>query len=102
MNIRRPSHLFKRSLLAAALAPLSVLAASQAMAQEPLEEVLITGSYIKSTGTDEASPVQVIDSDYIIDNFTLDRVTKSAAIFDHEKLLWTLLNLELWHRQYVR
>ena len=24
----------------------------------------------------------------IIDNFTLDRITKSAAIFDQDKLMW--------------
>ena len=30
-----------------------------------LEEVVITGSYIKGRGTDEASPVDVLDSDYI-------------------------------------
>jgi hypothetical protein len=29
----------------------------QVLAQDDLEEVLITGSYIKSAGTDEASPI---------------------------------------------
>ena len=31
---------------------------------------------------------EVMPTQTIIDNFTLDRVTKSAAIFDQEKLLW--------------
>jgi len=31
---------------------------------------------------------EVMSTQTIIDNFTLDRVTKSAAIFDQEKLLW--------------
>ena len=31
---------------------------------------------------------EVVSLQGIIDNFTLDRVTKSAAIFDQEKLLW--------------
>ena len=30
----------------------------------------------------------VVSSQTVIDNFTLDRVTKSSAIFDQEKLLW--------------
>ncbi|MCI0828877.1 MAG: glutamate--tRNA ligase [Chloroflexi bacterium] len=31
---------------------------------------------------------EIMSTQTIIDNFTLDRVTKSAAIFDQEKLLW--------------
>ena len=31
---------------------------------------------------------EIMSTQTIIDNFTLDRVTKSAAIFDREKLLW--------------
>ncbi|PKB70523.1 MAG: glutamate--tRNA ligase [SAR202 cluster bacterium Io17-Chloro-G6] len=31
---------------------------------------------------------EVMSTQTIIDNFTLDRVTRSAAIFDQEKLLW--------------
>ena len=30
----------------------------------------------------------VIPMQTIIDNFTLDRITKSAAIFDQDKLMW--------------
>ena len=31
---------------------------------------------------------EVMPTQMVIDNFTLDRITKSAAIFDQEKLLW--------------
>ena len=31
---------------------------------------------------------EVVSLQQVIDNFTLDRITKSAAIFDQEKLLW--------------
>ncbi|MDG1654421.1 MAG: TonB-dependent receptor, partial [Luminiphilus sp.] len=46
----------------------NLLLANTALAQDDnsnLEEVVITGSYIKGSGTDEASPVEVLDSDYI-------------------------------------
>ncbi|EGG30776.1 TonB-dependent receptor [Aequoribacter fuscus] len=44
------------------------------MAQQDsqLEEVVITGSYIKSTGEDEASPVEVLNSDYIVNSGAVD------------------------------
>ena len=54
---------FALSLLTAIL-----LVANTALAQDDnknLEEVVITGSYIKGSGTDEATPVDVLDSDYI-------------------------------------
>ena len=54
---------FALSLLTA-----NLLVANTAFAQNDnknLEEVVITGSYIKGTGTDEATPVDVLDSDYI-------------------------------------
>ena len=54
---------FALSLLTA-----NLLVANTALAQDDnknLEEVVITGSYIKGTGTDEATPVDVLDSDYI-------------------------------------
>ena len=54
---------FALSLLTA-----NLLVANTALAQDDnknLEEVVITGSYIKGTGTDEASPVEVLNSDYI-------------------------------------
>jgi hypothetical protein len=45
----------KRNLLAASI--MCVAVPLQVLAQDDLEEVLITGSYIKSAGTDEASPI---------------------------------------------
>ena len=54
---------FALSLLTA-----NLLVANTALAQDDnknLEEVVITGSYIKGAGTDEASPVEVLNSDYI-------------------------------------
>ena len=54
---------FALSLLTA-----NLLVANTALAQDDnknLEEVVITGSYIKGIGTDEASPVEVLNSDYI-------------------------------------
>ena len=40
-------------------------AVAQDSASGEIEEVVITGSYIKGTGTDEASPVEVLNNDYI-------------------------------------
>ena len=76
-----PARVFKRNLLAAAIAPLCVAMATQVTAQE-LEEVLITGSYIKSTGTDEASPVEVINNEYIVNSgaFTVGELTAKLAV----------------------
>ncbi|MFK7889319.1 MAG: TonB-dependent receptor [Granulosicoccus sp.] len=73
--------MFKRKLLAAAIAPLCVAMSAQVVAQE-LEEVLITGSYIKSTGTDEASPVEVINNEYIVNSgaFTVGELTAKLAV----------------------
>ena len=54
---------FALSLLTA-----NLLVANTALAQDDnknLEEVVITGSYIKGSGTDEATPVDVLDNDYI-------------------------------------
>ena len=54
---------FALSLLTA-----NILVANTALAQDDnknLEEVVITGSYIKGSSTDEASPIEVLDSDYI-------------------------------------
>ena len=51
---------FALSLLTA-----NLLVANTALAQDDnknLEEVVITGSYIKGSGTDEATPVDVLDS----------------------------------------
>ena len=56
--------LFKRTLLATALAPVTLGLPSLASAQQ-MEEVLITGSYIKSSASDAASPVDVLDNEFI-------------------------------------
>ncbi len=55
---------FRRSLIAASI---SAAVSSMAFAQgEPqLEEVLITGSFIKGTSENEASPVEVLDTGYM-------------------------------------
>ena len=58
-------HTFKRKLPAAAIAPLAVALSSLAPAEQLMEEVLITGSYIKSSRSDAASPVDVIDNESI-------------------------------------
>ena len=53
---------------ALSLLTINLLVANTALAQDDdknLEEVVITGSYIKGSGTDEATPVDVLDSDYI-------------------------------------
>ncbi len=82
MNNNRTTPGFKRTVLATALAPLSLLGVSQAMAAEPLEEVLITGSYIKSAASDAASPVDVIDNDYIVNSgaFTVGELTAKLSV----------------------
>ena len=52
--------------LAVSLLAANAMVANTALAQDgDIEEVVITGSYIKGTGTDEASPVDVLNSDYI-------------------------------------
>jgi iron complex outermembrane receptor protein len=78
-NYIRP--LFKRTLLATALAPVTLGLSAMANAQE-LEEVLITGSYIKSSGSDEASPIDVIDSEYISRSgaFTVSELTAKLSV----------------------
>ena len=55
---------FRRSLIAASI---SAVLSSTAVAQSnpQLEEVLITGSFIKGTSENEASPVEVLDSGFI-------------------------------------
>ena len=80
-KLHAPARVFKRNLLAAAIAPLCVAMSTQVVAQE-LEEVLITGSYIKSTGTDEASPVEVVNNEYIVNSgaFTVGELTAKLAV----------------------
>ena len=63
----------------------NLLVANTALAQEDkrnLEEVIITGSYIKGSGTDEATPVDVLDSDYIQKQgaLTIGELTQKLAV----------------------
>ncbi|MBE9538220.1 MAG: TonB-dependent receptor plug domain-containing protein, partial [Proteobacteria bacterium] len=62
--------------------PITLLHYGQALAQGPIEEVLITGSYLKSTADDEASPVEIIDSDYIANSgaFTVGELTAKLSV----------------------
>ena len=47
--------------LAVSIIAANAMVANTALAQDgDIEEVVITGSYIKGTGTDEASPVDVL------------------------------------------
>jgi len=71
---------FALSLLTA-----NLLVANTAFAQDDnrnLEEVVITGSYIKGSGTDEATPVDVLDSDYIQKQgaLTIGELTQKLAV----------------------
>ncbi len=77
--------LFKRKMLAAAITPIGVFASLQASAQvqqQPLEEVFVTGSYIKSTRQDQASPVDVIDRQAISNSgaFTVGELTAKLSV----------------------
>lgn len=73
---------FKHTALATAIAPLCIAMSTQLFAQEPLEEVLVTGSYIKSTSTDQASPVSVINNEYISNSgaFTVGELTGKLSV----------------------
>ena len=63
-----------------------VLLANAAVAQDSasgeIEEVVITGSYIKGIGTDEASPVEVLNNDYIQKSgaITVGELTQKLAV----------------------
>ena len=65
---RRALVAISATISAVIAAALPATAAAQALPREnkdPVEEILITGSFIKSTGEDEASPVEVLDNTYI-------------------------------------
>ena len=54
---------------------LSLAVANSALAQQDeavIEEVMVTGSYIRSTSQDEASPVEVLSDDYIVNSGAAD------------------------------
>ncbi|MEP5567692.1 MAG: TonB-dependent receptor [Halioglobus sp.] len=73
--------LFTPTLLATALAP-AALGLSSLVNAEELEEVLITGSYLKSSQSDEASPIDVIDNEYIRRSgaFTISELTAKLSV----------------------
>ena len=69
--------------LAVSLLAANAMVANTALAQDgDIEEVVITGSYIKGTGTDEASPVDVLNSDYIQKQgaLTIGELTQKLAV----------------------
>ena len=69
--------------LAVSLLAANAMLANTALAQDgDIEEVVITGSYIKGTGTDEASPVDVLNSDYIQKQgaLTIGELTQKLAV----------------------
>lgn len=60
----------------------AVALVAQAQAQSTVEEVLVTGSYIKSTASDGASPVEVIGQDDISNSgaFTVGELTAKLSV----------------------
>ena len=69
--------------LAVSLLAANAMVANTALAQDgDIEEVVITGSYIKGAGTDEASPVDVLNSDYIQKQgaLTIGELTQKLAV----------------------
>ena len=69
--------------LAVSFLAANAMVANTALAQDgDIEEVVITGSYIKGTGTDEASPVDVLNSDYIQKQgaLTIGELTQKLAV----------------------
>ena len=75
-------HTIKRKLLAAVIVPLILGLSSLASAQELIEEVLVIGSHIKSSRSDAASPVDVIDNDFINRSgaFTVAELTAKLSV----------------------
>lgn len=59
-------------LLLAAGVPVPYAQAQEANGEGTIEEVVVTGSYIRSTAVDKASPVEIISSDYIINSGAVD------------------------------
>jgi iron complex outermembrane recepter protein len=78
------NHTFQRKTLAAAIAPLCMAMSTHSLAQDQgqLEEVLITGSHIKTSGSDEASPIEFISNDYIANSgaFTVSELTAKLSV----------------------
>ncbi len=63
---------------------LSPALSTAVVAQEdpPIEEVMVTGSYIRSTSENEASPVEVLSNDYIVNSGAVDvgELTSKLAV----------------------
>lgn len=81
MNKPKTMPVFRRSVLAAAIAPLALAFTPVVIAQD-LEEVFVTGSYIKSSASDAASPVDVVDNEYINRSgaFTVGEITAKLSV----------------------
>ena len=65
----------RRQLIGCAMAPLCLAVTNITLAQQDeglIEEVMVTGSYIRSTSQDEASPVEVLSNDYIVNSGAVD------------------------------
>ena len=72
-NKRLPSSILRQRLLGFAAAPLCLAVSNAVLAQDNVvEEVVVTGSYIASTSEDEASPVEVLSNDYIVNSGAVD------------------------------
>lgn len=71
--------------LGALIAATTLLISPNSLAQKPevaLEEVVVTGSYIKSSRSDAASPVDVVDSAYISRSgaFSIGEITAKLSV----------------------
>ena len=82
MQQRQSCHAFTRKLLIASIVPLMLGSSSLTFAQELMEEVLIIGSHIKSSRSDAASPVDIIDNDFIKRSgaFTVAELTAKLTV----------------------
>lgn len=75
----------KATPFALSLLTANLLVANTALAQDDtkvIEEIVVTGSYIKGSGTDEATPIDVLDSDYIQKQgaLTIGELTQKLAV----------------------
>ncbi len=72
----------KRSVFAIFVVLVPLMSGGRAMAQGVIEELLVTGSHLKSTADDAASPVQVIERDYIVNSgaLTVGELTAKLSV----------------------
>ena len=64
---------FKYLMLFLLIMSLNTLSAQEVEADESIEEIVVTGSYLKTSPTDGASPIDVIDRE-AIENFGANTV----------------------------